>query len=57
MNSFGNLNDKKVTDKLISIARNPQTPLERRRRVIMLLSNRGKDPDVIKYLEELLRTQ
>jgi HEAT repeat protein/TolA-binding protein len=55
MNSFGNLNDKKVTDKLISIARNPQTPLERRRRVIMLLSNRGKDPDVIKYLEELLR--
>ena len=57
MNSFGNLNNKKVTDKLISIARNPQTPLERRRRVIMLLSNRGKDPDVIKYLEELLRTQ
>jgi HEAT repeat protein len=57
MNSFGSLNDKRVTDKLISIARNPQTPLERRRRVIMLLSNRGKDPDVIKYLEELLRTQ
>jgi HEAT repeat protein len=55
MNSFGNLNDKRVTDKLISIARNPQTPLERRRRVVMLLSNRGKDPDVIKYLEELLR--
>jgi HEAT repeat protein/TolA-binding protein len=55
MNSFGNLNDKRVTDKLIAIARNPQTPLERRRRVIMLLSNRGKDPDVIKYLEELLR--
>lgn len=57
MNSFGSLNDKRVTDKLIAIARNPQTPLERRRRVIMLLSNRGKDPDVIKYLEELLRTQ
>ncbi|HEX3230977.1 MAG TPA: HEAT repeat domain-containing protein [Pyrinomonadaceae bacterium] len=57
MNSFGSLNDKKVTNKLIEIARNPQTPLERRRRVIMLLSNRGKDPDVIKYLEELLRTK
>jgi HEAT repeat protein len=56
MNSFGNLNDKRVTDKLISIARNPQTPLERRRRVVMLLSNRSKDPDVIKYIEELLRT-
>jgi HEAT repeat protein len=57
MNSFGNLNDKKVTNKLIQIAKDPQTPLERRRRVIMLLSNRGKDPDVNKYLEELLRTQ
>jgi TolA-binding protein/HEAT repeat protein len=55
MNSFGNLNDKKVTNKLIEIAKNPQTPLERRRRVIMLLSNRGKDPDVIAYLEQLLR--
>jgi TolA-binding protein/HEAT repeat protein len=57
MNSFGNLNDPRVTDKLIAIAKNPQTPIERRRRVIMLLSNRGKDPKVIQYLEELLRTQ
>ena len=56
MNSFGNLNDKRVTDKLLAIARNPQTPLERRRRVVMLLSSRSKDPDVIKYIEELLRT-
>jgi HEAT repeat protein len=55
MNTFGQLREKRVTDKLIAIARNPQTPLERRRRVIMLLSNRGKDADVIKYLEELLR--
>lgn len=55
MNSFGNLNDKKVTNKLIEIAKNPQTPLERRRRIIMLLSSRGKDPDVIAYLEQLLR--
>ena len=55
MNSFGYLNDKRVTNKLLEIAKNPQTPLERRRRVIMLLSSRGKDPDVIKYLEELLK--
>ena len=55
MNAFGYLNDKKVTNKLIEIAKNPQTPLERRRHVVMLLSSRGKDPDVIKYLEELLR--
>ena len=57
MNSFGSLNDKRVTNKLIEIARNPQTPLERRRRVVMLLSGRGKDPDVIKYFEELLKQQ
>ena len=55
MNSFGYLNDKRVTNKLIEIAKNPQTPLERRRRVVMLLSSRGKDPDVIAYLEQLLR--
>lgn len=57
MNSFGYLNDKRVTNKLLEIAKNPQTPLERRRRVIMLLSSRGKDPDVIAYLEQLLRQQ
>ena len=55
MNSFGYLNDKRVTNKLIEIAKNPQTPIERRRRVVMLLSSRGKDPDVIAYLEQLLR--
>jgi HEAT repeat protein len=57
MNALGNLQDKRVTDKLLAIARNPQTPIERRRRVVMLLSNgnRSKDPDVIKYFEELLR--
>ena len=55
MNSFGYLNDKRVTNKLLEIAKNPQTPLERRRRVVMLLSSRGKDPDVIAYLEQLLR--
>lgn len=55
MNSFGYMNDQKVTNKLLEIARNPQTPMERRRRVVMLLSNRGKDPKVIQYLEELLR--
>lgn len=57
MNSFSYLNDKRVTNKLLEIAKNPQTPLERKRRVIMILSQRGKDPDVIKYLEELLRAQ
>lgn len=55
MNSLANSQDKKVTLKLIEIAKNPQTPIERRRRAIMLLSSRGKDPDVINYLENLLK--
>lgn len=55
MNSLANSQDKRVTLKLIEIAKNPQTPIERRRRAIMLLSSRGKDPDVINYLESLLK--
>jgi hypothetical protein len=39
---------------MIEIARNPQAPMERRRRAIGWLS-RSKDPAVIKFLEELLR--
>lgn len=55
MNSLANSRDKKVTLKLIDIAKNPQTPIERRRRAIMLLSSRSKDPDVINFLEGLLK--
>lgn len=55
MNALGYSNDKRVTHKLIEIARNPQTPIERRRRVVMLLSGRSKDPEVIAFLEELLK--
>ncbi|MGZ8843314.1 MAG: HEAT repeat domain-containing protein [Pyrinomonadaceae bacterium] len=55
MNALASSQDKKVTLKLIEIAKNPQTPIERRRRAIMLLSSRGKDPDVINYLESLLK--
>ena len=55
LNSLANSRDKKVTLKLIEIAKNPQTPIERRRRAIMLLSGRSKDPDVINFLENLLK--
>jgi len=55
MNALANSRDKKVTLKLIEIAKNPQTPIERRRRAIMLLSSRSKDPDVINFLEGLLK--
>jgi HEAT repeat protein len=55
INSFAYSNDQKVTHKLIEIARNPQTPMERRRRIVMILGGRSKDPEVIKYFEDLLR--
>jgi hypothetical protein len=36
-------------------AENPQTTPERRRRVIGLLSSRGKDPAVLNFFEKLVR--
>lgn len=54
VNSLGQLNDTRVTRKLIEIARNPQSPMERRKRAIGWLS-RSKDPEVTKFLEDLLK--
>ena len=57
MNSLAYSNDPKVIDMLISIAKNPQIPIERRRRIIMILAQHSKDPKVIAFLEEMLRQQ
>lgn len=48
------LSDQRVIQKLIDIAKNPQAPMERRKRAIGWLS-RSNDPTVLKFLEELLR--
>jgi hypothetical protein len=48
------MSDQRVIRKLIEIARNPQAPMERRKRAIGWLS-RSKDPEVLKFLEELLK--
>ena len=50
----GRMSDDRVVQKLIQIARNPQEPMERRKRAIGWLS-RSKNPAVLKFLEELLR--
>ncbi len=55
MNSLAYSNDPKVTHMLITIAKNPQTPIERRRRIIMILAGHSKDPEVIQFLEDLLK--
>jgi HEAT repeat protein len=46
--------EKKVVKKLIEIAKNPQETMPRRKRAIGWLS-RSEDPDVQKFLEDLLR--
>lgn len=48
------MNDQRVIRKLIEVARSPQAPMERRKRAIGWLS-RSKDPEVLKFLEELLK--
>jgi len=50
----GRLNDQRVVRKLIEIARNQQTPMDRRKRAIGWLS-KSNDPEVLKFLEELLK--
>src|SRR6266404_6085702 len=52
--SLAGSNDPRVTRKLIDIAKNPQTPIERRKRAIGWLS-RSKDPEVLTFLENLLK--
>jgi HEAT repeat protein/outer membrane lipoprotein YfiO len=53
-NSGSRMEDQRVIRKLIEIARSPQAPMERRKRAIGWLS-RSKDPEVLKFLEELLK--
>lgn len=48
------MSDERVVQKLIQIAKNPQEPMERRKRAIGWLS-RSKNPAVLKFLEELLK--
>jgi HEAT repeat protein len=48
------MNDQRVIRKLIEIARDQKAPMERRKRAIGWLS-RSKDPEVLKFLEELLK--
>jgi HEAT repeat protein len=54
ISSSSRMNDQRVIRKLIEIARSPQAPMERRKRAIGWLS-RSKDPEVLKFLEDLLK--
>ena len=48
------MNDQRVIRKMIEVARDPKAPMERRKRAIGWLS-RSKDPEVLRFLEELLK--
>lgn len=52
--SGSRMSDERVVQKLIQIAKNPQEPMERRKRAIGWLS-RSKNPAVLKFLEDLLK--
>src|SRR5712692_2718539 len=52
--SLGSSKDPRVTNKLIQIAENPQTPIERRTHAVSMLS-RSNDPSDEKFLEDLLK--
>jgi hypothetical protein len=53
-NRVSRFNDQRVIRKFIEIARDPKTPMEHRKRAIGWLS-RSNDPEVLKFLEELLK--
>ncbi len=46
--------DKRALQKLMQVARNASEPLERRKHAVNALS-RSKDPDVIRFLEDMLK--
>ena len=52
--SNSRMNDQRVIQKFIEIARDQKAPMERRKRAIGWLS-RSKDPAVLKFLEDLLK--
>lgn len=52
--SSSRMNDDRVINKLIEIARDPQAPMDRRKRAIGWLS-RSNDPKVLDFLQQLLR--
>ena len=54
VSSASRMNDQRVIRKLIEIARDQKAPMERRKRAIGWLS-RSKDPEVLKFLEDLLK--
>jgi HEAT repeat protein len=50
----GRYEDRRATQKLMQIVRNPAEPIELRKRALSVLS-RSKDPEVMRFLEEMIK--
>src|SRR2546421_4079229 len=54
LEAFGQYQDQRAYQKLEQVVRNPAEPIERRKTAISMLS-RSKDPQVLKFLEDMLK--
>ncbi|HZI19824.1 MAG TPA: HEAT repeat domain-containing protein [Pyrinomonadaceae bacterium] len=54
LDAIGRYNNRRAHQKLMQVARDTREPVERRTRVIQILS-RSKDPEILKFLEEMVR--
>ncbi|HST53161.1 MAG TPA: HEAT repeat domain-containing protein [Pyrinomonadaceae bacterium] len=54
LEAFGQYQDQRAYQKLEQVVQNPAEPIERRKIAISMLS-RSKDPQVLKFLEDMLR--
>jgi HEAT repeat protein len=54
LEAFGQYQDQRAYLKLEQVVRNPAEPIERRKTAISMLS-RSKDPQVLKFLEDMLK--
>jgi HEAT repeat protein len=54
LDAISRYNNRRGLQKLMQVARDQREPVQRRTRVIQILS-RSKDPEVLKFLEEMVR--
>jgi HEAT repeat protein len=54
LEAFGQYQDQRAYLKLEQVVRNPSEPIERRKTAIQMLS-RSKDPQVLRFLEDMLK--
>jgi HEAT repeat protein len=54
LDALSRYDNRRAHQKLMQVVRNPNEPIEHRRRAVQVLS-RSKDPEVLKFLEDMVR--